>query len=191
MSEEFIKNLLFLILAIFIILLIIPIFMMFFMGWNIPQSWGMMGGMMNMGMHMFNMIIPFWFFLLLFIVLIVGVLYLVSSSGTKNSTSYTSGYIHSYTPSTGDKESLEEGEPDIFKVLKPDEKQVVQLLIKNGGKMLQKDIRWELNMNRVQIHRILERLEERNIVSRKPVGNTNEVVLADWILKKYRDNSIE
>ncbi len=185
MSEEFMKSFLIIILVIFLLILGIPMFMMLFMGWGTtPTTGGMMGGMMNMGMHMFNMFIPFWFFLFFFLVVLVGLIYMVSQKSYREPERPVSRVVSKPV------EKVEE-EPDIFKVLRPDEKMVVELLIKNGGKMLQKDLRWELGMNRVQIHRIIERLEERNIVSRKPVGNTNEVILADWILKKYVDKDSE
>ncbi len=185
MSEEFMRTFLIIILAIFLLILGIPMFMILFMGWRAnPMNWGMMDGMMDMGMHMFNMFIPFWFFLIFFIIVVVGIIYLSTQKSYKEPEKPVSKPIKSQVEKT-------EEEPDIFKVLRPDEKMVVDLLIKNGGKMLQKDLRWELGMNRVQIHRVIERLEERNIVSRKPVGNTNEVILADWILEKYRGRASE
>lgn len=181
MSEEFMKSFLIIILVIFLLILGIPMFMMLFMGWGTaPTTGGMMNGMMGMGVHMFNMFIPFWLFLFFFIIILAGLVYMVSQKSYREAETPAPKYYSQ--PTTESKL-----EPDIFKVLRPDEKMVVDLLIKNGGRMLQKDLRWELGMNRVQIHRIIERLEERNIVSKKPVGNTNEIVLADWIVENYVD----
>lgn len=137
-----------------------------------------------MGMHMFNMFIPFWFLLFFFLVVILGLIYMASQKSYRELDRPVSNRVSRPAGEVMD-------EPDVFKVLRPDEKMVVDLLIKNGGKMLQKDLRWDLGMSRVQIHRVVERLEERNIVSRRPVGNTNEVILADWILKKYVDKESE
>jgi len=72
----------------------------------------------------------------------------------------------------------------ILRVLKEDERRVVEALIEEGGTMLQKDIRWKLGLSRVKIHRILARLAERGIVTAEKHYNTNKITLADWLLKK-------
>jgi uncharacterized membrane protein len=68
--------------------------------------------------------------------------------------------------------------------LKPDKKKVLEVLIANDGKYLQKYIRKEAGLSRLEVHRILSRLAERGMVSLKKSGNTNEVVLADWLKPK-------
>jgi uncharacterized membrane protein len=72
----------------------------------------------------------------------------------------------------------------ILRVLKEDEKRVVEALIEEGGTMLQKDIRWKLKLSRVKIHRILSRLAERGIVKAEKHYNTNKITLVDWLMKK-------
>jgi uncharacterized membrane protein len=52
------------------------------------------------------------------------------------------------------------------------------------GKYLQKYIKAETGLNRLQTHRILARLADRGIVSLEKTGNTNEVKLADWLNQK-------
>lgn len=69
----------------------------------------------------------------------------------------------------------------VYKTLKPDEKRVLDVLTANGGKYLQKYIRREAGLSRLKVHRILARLAERGVVSLKKSGNTNEVILADWL----------
>ncbi len=69
----------------------------------------------------------------------------------------------------------------VYKTLKPDEKRVLEVLTANGGKYLQKYIRKEAGLSRLKVHRILARLAERGVVSLKKSGNTNEVILADWL----------
>lgn len=76
---------------------------------------------------------------------------------------------------------------DLLRVLKPDEKRVVELLIENNGKMLQKEIRWSLGYTRLKTHRIIEGLVERNIVKRRKVGSTNEIILSEWIMERLGD----
>ncbi len=75
---------------------------------------------------------------------------------------------------------------DILKVLKPDERKVVELLLEHGGKMLQRDIRWEAGFSRLKTHRVISRLIERGIVKKIPIGNTNQIILEDWLIKKIK-----
>jgi len=53
--------------------------------------------------------------------------------------------------------------------------------------MLQSDLRWRTGLTRLQVHRVLKRLEERGILSRRRYGNTNMVELSEWIREKYMD----
>lgn len=163
------------ILVFLLVLITIPILMSIFMGWQLPMS-----GMMDMmgGFPMFIMALPIW---ALFIILIIFLIGLVQKDGGESREIYTRADVN--VEKAG--KAPDVTEPDIFRVLKPDERRVVELLMKNGGVMTQKDLRWELGMNRVQIHRVLERLEERNIVSRRSIGNTNEVRLSEWFMEKY------
>jgi uncharacterized membrane protein len=69
----------------------------------------------------------------------------------------------------------------VYKTLKPDEKRVLDVLTANEGKYLQKYIRKDAGLSRLKVHRILARMAERGMVSLKKFGNTNEVILADWL----------
>ena len=69
----------------------------------------------------------------------------------------------------------------VYKTLKPDEKKVLEVLTAHDGKYLQKYIRKEAKLSRLRVHRILARLAERGVVSLKKSGNTNEVILTDWL----------
>jgi uncharacterized membrane protein len=51
------------------------------------------------------------------------------------------------------------------------------------GKYLQKSIRGEAGLSRLQTHRVVARIAERGIVTLEKMGNTNQVVLADWLKK--------
>ena len=73
------------------------------------------------------------------------------------------------------------GMKELMRVLTPEEKVVLNLLIKNGGEMLQKDISRELGFTRLKTHRILERMKDRNLIRKVRIGNTNKVILVDWI----------
>lgn len=69
-----------------------------------------------------------------------------------------------------------------LKVLKPDELQVIEVLRRNGNGYLQKWIAKETGMSRLQTHRVVARLVERNMVTVTKSGNTNEVRLAPWLV---------
>ncbi|MCP8304594.1 MAG: hypothetical protein H3Z50_03870 [archaeon] len=70
----------------------------------------------------------------------------------------------------------------VLRVLKDDEKKVVELLMNAGGKMLQRDISRKTGFTRVKTHRILYRLSTRGIVTAKKYYNTYQIALADWLL---------
>jgi uncharacterized membrane protein len=69
----------------------------------------------------------------------------------------------------------------VAKTLTGDERKVVEVLISHGGKYLQKYIRNEAGLSRLQTHRIVARLAERGIVTLEKTGNTNTVLLANWL----------
>jgi predicted transcriptional regulator len=71
----------------------------------------------------------------------------------------------------------------IVKTLSDDERKVVDVLAVHDGKYLQKYIRNEAGLSRLQTHRIVARLAERGIVTLEKTGNTNQVLLADWLKK--------
>ena len=70
----------------------------------------------------------------------------------------------------------------VLKTLNDDEQKVLMVLKKHGGKYLQKYIRNEANLSRLKTHRILARFAERGIVTLQKTGNTNEVLLAEWLI---------
>ncbi len=186
MTDDAVRLVLAIVLILLLGIFLIPIVMMLFMGFRFSMP--MSPWMMDEGPHMFGMFIPFWSVFLILLVLLAGVIYLLSTDRGRGLYTREGGrVVVESTPEEASKASDEGGEeePEIMRVLKPDERRVVELLIENGGVMLQKDLRWELGMNRVKIHRILERLEERNIIVRRSVGNTNEVRLADWLMERY------
>lgn len=72
----------------------------------------------------------------------------------------------------------------VLRVLNEDERKVIEILVAEGGTMLQKDIRWKTGLSRVKTHRILFRLAKRGIVSAEKHYNTNKITLADWLTNK-------
>ena len=71
----------------------------------------------------------------------------------------------------------------IVKTLSDEERKVIEVLNSHDGKYLQKYIRSEAGLSRLQTHRIVARLAERGIVTLEKTGNTNQVLLADWLKK--------
>lgn len=72
----------------------------------------------------------------------------------------------------------------VSKTLTEDERKVITVLQAHQGKFLQKYIKAETGLSRLQTHRILARLADRGIVTLEKTGNTNQVVLADWLNQK-------
>ncbi len=68
------------------------------------------------------------------------------------------------------------------RTLKPDEKKAFDVLLAHDGRHLQKLLKSETGLSRLQVHRAVSRLAERNLVRLKTVGNTNEVSIAGWAL---------
>ncbi len=69
----------------------------------------------------------------------------------------------------------------VLKTLTDEERKVIEVLSSHDGKYLQKYIRKETNLSRLKTHRIVARLAERGIVSLERTGNTNTVLLSDWL----------
>jgi len=69
----------------------------------------------------------------------------------------------------------------VLKTSTREERRILEVLASHDGKYLQKYIRKEAGLSRLKTHRILARLSERGIVTLTQSGNTNEVVLADWL----------
>ena len=68
-----------------------------------------------------------------------------------------------------------------IRLLTENEKLIVQALIDNGGDMLQKDISTELGLSRVQTHRSIQSLIERDMVTTIDYFNTKKVTLSKWL----------
>jgi len=72
----------------------------------------------------------------------------------------------------------------VKRVLKDDERKIVELIIASGGTMLQRDIARQSGFSRVKTHRILYRLSQRGIVVAEKHYNTYEITLAEWLFSK-------
>jgi uncharacterized membrane protein len=69
----------------------------------------------------------------------------------------------------------------LLKTMTPEEQKVLNVLIAHQGKYLQKYVVKESGLSRLKTHRIIARFAERGIVTVKEFGNTNEIVISDWV----------
>jgi len=67
-------------------------------------------------------------------------------------------------------------------VLTEEESLIVQELEKNNGELTQQEIGWRIKLSKVKVHRIISRLEKRNILEKLDYGKTRLIRL-----KKTRD----
>jgi uncharacterized membrane protein len=63
----------------------------------------------------------------------------------------------------------------------PEEQKVMSVLVAHKGKYLQKYVGKEAGLSRLKTHRIVARFAQRGIVTVKEFGNTNEIVISDWV----------
>jgi uncharacterized membrane protein len=90
-------------------------------------------------------------------------------------------------PSTSIAQSVSNGSTPyeaVSKTLTEEERKIIAVLNKHEGKYLQKYIRNETGLSRLQTHRIIARLADRGIVSLEKTGNTNQVYLSSWLQQK-------
>jgi len=69
----------------------------------------------------------------------------------------------------------------LLKTMTPEEQKVLNVLISHQGKYLQKYVVKESGLSRLKTHRVVARFAQRGIVTVKEFGNTNEVLLSDWV----------
>jgi uncharacterized membrane protein len=139
-------------------------------------DWGMGGTMQTASSYWVLYGIAFIVLIALVIVGFAGLAYFVIFPEIKNA-----GHNEPHIPSLKASESSESAYSSVLKTLTEDERKVLDVLEKHQGKYLQKYIRIETGLSRLQTHRILARLAERDIVVLEKTGNTNEVHLSDWL----------
>ncbi|MFA6269247.1 MAG: hypothetical protein WCW13_05885 [archaeon] len=62
-------------------------------------------------------------------------------------------------------------------LLLPDEKKVIEVLKEGGYSLPQNKITKESGLNKVQVHRVLKRLESKGLIEKHEYGLTNKIVL--------------
>lgn len=76
------------------------------------------------------------------------------------------------------KEKIKKKKLDTSKLSK-DEKELVNLLVKENKAMFQADLKEKLEIGKVKLTRLLDKLEDKNFIERKRRGMNNLVVLKD------------
>ena len=69
----------------------------------------------------------------------------------------------------------------VLKTMTAEEQKVLSVLVAHQGKYLQKYVGKEAGLSRLKTHRIVARFAQRGIVTVKEFGNTNEIVVSDWV----------
>jgi hypothetical protein len=72
----------------------------------------------------------------------------------------------------------------VLRLLKDDERQVVEALTKNGGTAYQRDIQYATGFSKVKTHRVIVRLAERRLVEVTRAGKTNRIRIPSWLLSE-------
>ena len=65
---------------------------------------------------------------------------------------------------------------DLLKILPSDERKIIELLLKDK-KMEQIYLVSESGLSKVKVSRLLSRLEQRGVIEKRPLGNTNLIKL--------------
>jgi uncharacterized membrane protein len=69
----------------------------------------------------------------------------------------------------------------LLKTMTPEEQKVLNVLISHQGKYLQKYVVKEAGLSRLKTHRVIARFAQRGIVTVSEFGNTNEIMISDWV----------
>ena len=65
----------------------------------------------------------------------------------------------------------------ILKMLSKEQREIIQNLLNNNGKLRQYELVNLSEFNKVKIHRILRQLEEDNIIKKEKIGKINNIIL--------------
>jgi len=68
-----------------------------------------------------------------------------------------------------------------LRVLRGPRRRLLEIIVDNGGEILQKDLYLETGFSKAKISRTLKELESRNIIQRKTYGSTKKITLSDWM----------
>jgi len=70
----------------------------------------------------------------------------------------------------------------VLRLLKDDERQVVEALANSGGVAYQRDLQHATGLSKVKTHRVIARLAERRLVNVTRAGKTNQIRIPSWLV---------
>lgn len=73
--------------------------------------------------------------------------------------------------------TIEQNNKVILKLLTGEERNVVNTLVEQGGKVRQYELSHLPNLNKVKTHRIILKLEQKGIIEKQRLGKVNNIVL--------------
>jgi len=76
-----------------------------------------------------------------------------------------------------------------YRFLDYDEKKIIEKLIEKNGVILQSELIRLTNMNKVKIHRTLQDMRQREIISIERYGKTNRIQLAEDVKRFFLDTA--
>jgi hypothetical protein len=77
----------------------------------------------------------------------------------------------------------------VLRLLKDDERQVVQALTRSGGTEFQRDLQRATGFSKVKTHRVIARLAERRLVEVTPAGKTNQIRIPSWLIENRKNSN--
>ncbi|VVB70796.1 Uncharacterised protein [uncultured archaeon] len=83
-------------------------------------------------------------------------------------------------------ETIKETGKLLLNLLNSNEKEVIEYLVNNNGIANQYELTHLNGMTRLKIHRVLEKLEEKQIITRTRLGKINKIKMADNILESLK-----
>ncbi len=77
----------------------------------------------------------------------------------------------------------------VMRVLQEDEKEVCRAILKEGGTVLQKDVRYMTGLSKVRTYRVSKRLTDRGVITISKDGRLNRLSLAPWLCQNTKDKN--
>ncbi len=84
-------------------------------------------------------------------------------------------------------ETIKESGKLLLNLLNSNEKEVIEYVVNNNGIANQYELTHLKGMTRLKIHRVLEKLEEKQIISRTRIGKINKIKMTDNILESLKN----
>ncbi len=76
------------------------------------------------------------------------------------------------------------GMQKVIETLSDNEKAIINLMLKNGGKATQADIRYEIAIPKSSLSGIINVLKRKNLIKKREYGRTNLLELSEWFLSE-------